>query len=77
MRFALTRCFFRLQVDSGAVVCADAEIRGEVVIGAGSVVQPGAKLLAIGGPIVLGKNVVVDERAELVNRKDGAVLSIG
>lgn len=66
-----------MQIDAGAVVCADAELRGEVVIGAGSVVQPGAKLLALGGPIVLGKNVVIEERAELVNRRDGAVLSVG
>ena len=38
-----------LSIAHGALVSADTEIEGDVSIGAGAIVQPGCKLLALAG----------------------------
>ena len=57
----------RLEIWKGAVVCVDATIEGDVVIGAGTVVHPGARILALSGPIVIGENNIIEETAVIKN----------
>ncbi|XP_065841673.1 dynactin subunit 6-like [Oscarella lobularis] len=56
-------------VAQGAVVCAEAEIKGDVTIGTGTVVHPKARILAEGGPIVIGENNLIEEQTVIRNRK--------
>ena len=65
---SLTSISTRLSAHPSALICLDTDIRGEVTVGAGSVVHPRAAILAVGGPIVIGRNFVLEETAVLVNR---------
>ena len=53
---------------SKALVCQDADLRGDITIGEGSVIHPKCSILAMGGPIVIGKECLVEETAVIVNR---------
>ncbi|ODN04875.1 Dynactin subunit 6 [Orchesella cincta] len=57
-----------LQITVGAVVCVEAEIRGDVRIGTKTIVHPCAKILATGGPIVIGDANIVEELATIENK---------
>ncbi|CDW54810.1 Dynactin subunit 6 [Trichuris trichiura] len=46
-------------------------------VGPGTVVQSFAKILALGGPIVIGKDNVIEEFACIVNKRRDATMSIG
>eukprot|EP00698_Gefionella_okellyi_P019429 TRINITY_DN5952_c0_g1_i1.p1 TRINITY_DN5952_c0_g1~~TRINITY_DN5952_c0_g1_i1.p1 ORF type:complete len:180 (-),score=29.72 TRINITY_DN5952_c0_g1_i1:306-797(-) len=59
-----------------AIVCLDAEVSGNVVIGDGCMIQPRASIIASGGAIVLGCGNIVEERALLATSED-FVLKIG
>lgn len=62
-------CNFRnLQITHGAVVCVEAEIKGEVKIGTRTIVHPCAKILATGGPIVIGDANIIEELATIENK---------
>ena len=56
----------KLTISATAVVCADAVLEGDVTIGDETVVQPGAVIRALGGPIVIGQRNIVEERATIV-----------
>lgn len=56
----------KLTISPTAVVCADAVLEGDVTIGDETVVQPGAVIRALGGPIVIGQRNIVEERATIV-----------
>ncbi|TDL23071.1 trimeric LpxA-like protein [Rickenella mellea] len=56
-------------IHSKAVVCQDVELKGDITIGAGTVVHPKAAIYAIAGPIVIGQNCIIEEGAILVNRR--------
>lgn len=51
-----------------AVVCSEATIRGDVSIGEGTIVHPGATILGETGPIVIGDNNIIEEFACIANR---------
>lgn len=53
------------QVDPDAYVAPTAVLSGEVRIGSGSCVLPGAVVSADGGPVVIGANCVIMEHAVL------------
>ena len=57
-----------LYITPGAVVCVEAEVRGEVRIGTRSVVHPCAKILATNGPIVMGESNIVEELVVIENK---------
>jgi dynactin-6 len=59
-----------------AIVCQDANIVGEVTIDEGTVVHPRCNILAENGPIVIGKNNIIDEQVTIKNVED-KVLTIG
>lgn len=58
----------RITAHSTALICQDTDLRGEITIGQGTVIHPKAAILAIGGPVIIGNNCVVEETAVIVNR---------
>ncbi|KPV75378.1 uncharacterized protein RHOBADRAFT_48422 [Rhodotorula graminis WP1] len=56
------------KVGSRTVVVADCDLRGDITIGSGTVLHPRCTILAVGGPIILGSNNIVEENAVIVNR---------
>ena len=66
-----------IKIWPGAVVADDCKIEGEVEIGEGTVVHPGASILALAGPVVIGKQNIVEARCVIKNCNPGSVLSIG
>ncbi|GAA5910791.1 uncharacterized protein JCM6883_000317 [Sporobolomyces salmoneus] len=50
------------------VIVADCDLRGEITIGSGTVLQPRCTLLALSGSIILGSNNIIEENVVIVNR---------
>lgn len=57
----------RAKIAAGAVVCVESEIRGDVTIGARTVVHPKARIIAEAGPIVIGEGNLIEEQALIIN----------
>ncbi|KAJ2778347.1 hypothetical protein H4R18_004652 [Coemansia javaensis] len=66
----------RLRLAVDALVCKNAAIEGDVQVGSGTVVHVGASIIARNGPIIIGSNNIVSERAAIVNH-GAAPLVIG
>lgn len=58
-----------VKISPGAVVCVEAEIRGDVTIGARTVVHPRACIIAEAGPIVIGESNLIEEQVLIINKK--------
>jgi len=56
-----------LQIGAGAIVCQEANLAGEITIGEGTVVHPKANIFAEAGPIIFGKNNIIEEQATIRN----------
>uniref|UniRef100_A0A667Y4N5 Dynactin subunit 6 n=1 Tax=Myripristis murdjan TaxID=586833 RepID=A0A667Y4N5_9TELE len=56
-----------VKIAAGAVVCVESEIRGDVTIGARTVVHPKARIIAEAGPIVIGEGNLIEEQALIIN----------
>ncbi|XP_077996578.1 dynactin subunit 6-like [Glandiceps talaboti] len=61
-----------VKIGAGAVVCVEAEIRGDVTIGPRTVIHPKARIVAEGGPIIIGECNLIEEQAFIINPKVGA-----
>ncbi|KAM8881233.1 dynactin subunit 6-like isoform 2-T2 [Synchiropus picturatus] len=57
-----------VKLAAGAVVCVESEIRGDVTIGARTVVHPKARIIAEAGPIIIGESNLIEEQALIINR---------
>ncbi|UYV69131.1 hypothetical protein LAZ67_6002522 [Cordylochernes scorpioides] len=61
-----------VKISSGAFVCKDCEIVGEVsdceCPGHRTVIHPKVRLIAEAGPIIIGDNNLIEERVEIVNK---------
>ncbi|XP_016375801.1 dynactin subunit 6-like [Sinocyclocheilus rhinocerous] len=57
-----------VKIAAGAVVCVESDIRGDVTIGARTVVHPKARIIAEAGPIVIGEGNLIEEQALIINR---------
>ncbi|PWN42477.1 hypothetical protein IE81DRAFT_124391 [Ceraceosorus guamensis] len=66
----------KLTVGSRVTIAADAELRGTISIGSGSVVHPRCTVLALSGAIVMGSNIIIEETCVIVNRS-GRTMKIG
>ncbi|KAJ8000545.1 hypothetical protein DPEC_G00181220 [Dallia pectoralis] len=55
------------KIAAGAVVCVESEIKGDVTIGARTVVHPKACIIAEAGPIVIGEGNLIEEQAVIIN----------
>ncbi|KAI0785364.1 trimeric LpxA-like protein [Irpex lacteus] len=58
----------KFTVHSKAVVCQDVDLKGDITIGAGTIVHPKATIFAAGGPIVIGQGCIIEENAIILNR---------
>ncbi|CAM0139435.1 unnamed protein product [Umbelopsis sp. WA50703] len=66
----------KVKVGAKSVVCQEAELRGEITIGNGSmffcgpgtVLHPRCRVVAESGPIVIGANNIVEENAIIFNK---------
>ncbi|GAA5844389.1 hypothetical protein JCM3766R1_006377 [Sporobolomyces carnicolor] len=56
------------KIGSKCLILADCDMRGDISIGDGCVIQPRCTLLALSGPIVLGTDNVLEENVVIVNR---------
>ena len=56
-----------IKIMPGAVVCAEAELVGDITIGTRTVIHPKARILAIGGPIVIGEGNLIEELVTIFN----------
>ena len=56
-----------VKIMPGAVVCAEAELVGDVTIGTRTVIHPKARILAIGGSIVIGEGNLIEELVTICN----------
>lgn len=57
-----------VKIGSDCVVCEQAEIKGDVTIGNGTIVHPKARIIAEAGPIILGDGNLIEEKAVIWNR---------
>ncbi|PWN96927.1 trimeric LpxA-like protein [Tilletiopsis washingtonensis] len=64
----------KLTVGSKVVIAADAELRGTITIGNGCVLHPRASIVALGGPVHLGADCIVEENVRIVNRRSEALM---
>ncbi|KAI9222132.1 trimeric LpxA-like protein [Blastocladiella britannica] len=50
------------------IVCQDAELRGAITLGVGTVIHPKAKIISTaGGPILIGRNNIIEEGVTIIN----------
>ena len=71
---AITCFVFRLKMSSvslssGAVVCSECRIEGDVSIGSKTVIHPKAEIIAEAGPIIIGENNLIEERTRIINKR--------
>jgi len=65
-----------LQIATGAVVCVEADVQGDVKFGTRTIVHPCAKILATNGPIIIGEANIFEEQV-LIENKSTDTLVIG
>ena len=58
------------KIGVGSIVCKEAEIRGEVIIGSKTVIHPKARILALRGPIRIGDGNLIEEQTCIINQGD-------
>lgn len=58
-----------LTVGTRVVIAQDADLRGDISVGSGSVIHPKATVLALQGPISIGSDCIIEETAVIVNRR--------
>ena len=58
----------KIIIGKDAVVCKEATLKGDITIGAGTVVHPKAFIHAEAGPIVIGEKNIVEEQVVIHNR---------
>eukprot|EP00116_Pleurobrachia_bachei_P019448 sb/3479710/ len=59
-----------LKIARGAVVCAEADLRGDVTVGTNTIIHPKVRIFAYGGPIVIGEGCLIEEQTVIINRGD-------
>lgn len=58
-----------LSIAPGAIVCNGAEFRGQVSIGARTVIHPRVRIIAEAGPIIIGENNLLEEQTQIINSR--------
>ncbi|XP_012234195.1 dynactin subunit 6 [Linepithema humile] len=57
-----------LKIAPGAVVCEESILKGDITIGAKTIIHPRACILAEAGPIIIGEGNIIEEMATIANR---------
>ena len=60
-------CQNKITIAKSAVVCKGCVLKGNISIGAGTVIHPGCQILALGGPIQIGANNLIEEQVSIIN----------
>eukprot|EP00049_Salpingoeca_infusionum_P004672 m.82264 g.82264 ORF g.82264 m.82264 type:complete len:146 (-) comp12682_c0_seq1:400-837(-) len=66
-----------VKLDPSAIVCQNAILEGEITIEAGTIVHPCAVIRATAGPILIGKDNMIEDRAVIENTEEGVMMVIG
>ncbi|GAA6022534.1 hypothetical protein JCM10207_006578 [Rhodosporidiobolus poonsookiae] len=56
------------KVGTKTVVVEQCDLRGDITIGSGTILQPRCTIVAAAGPIIFGQNNIVEETVVIVNR---------
>nr|CAG4643614.1 EOG090X0I48 [Ilyocryptus agilis] len=66
------------KIASGAIVCCECELEGDVIIGSRTVIHPRARIIASAGPIIIGENNIIEEQVQILNiGNEPATMTIG
>lgn len=57
-----------LKIATGAVICDESILKGDITIGSKTVVHPRASIIAEAGPIFIGEGNIIEEMATIINR---------
>ncbi|XP_066142599.1 dynactin subunit 6 [Euwallacea fornicatus] len=57
-----------IKIFPGALVCEESKLRGDITIGAGTIIHPSVTILAEAGPIIIGENCLIEEQAKIIHR---------
>ncbi|XP_026294239.1 dynactin subunit 6 [Frankliniella occidentalis] len=57
-----------LKIALHAIVCHESKLRGDITIGAHTIVHPRATIIAEAGPIIIGESNIIEEQAHIINR---------
>ncbi|XP_011494591.1 PREDICTED: dynactin subunit 6 isoform X1 [Ceratosolen solmsi marchali] len=57
-----------IKIGSGALVCEEAILKGDITIGSHTVVHPRASIIAEAGPIIIGEGNIIEEMSTIINR---------
>lgn len=49
-------------------MCEECKLRGDITIGAGTIIHPSAKIVAEAGPIIIGDCCLIEEQVEIMHR---------
>lgn len=60
---------YSLKIAPGAVVCEESILKGDISIGAKTIIHPRACILAEAGPIIIGEGNIIEEMATITNRQ--------
>lgn len=67
----------KIKITPGAVVCQEAELKGDITIAAKTVVHPKARIFAEQGPIVIGEGNLIEEQTLIWNSTPRKTMVIG
>lgn len=59
---------FSIKIVSGALVCLDCTLRGDITIGAGTIIHPNVTISAEAGPIIIGESCLIEEQTKIYHR---------
>jgi len=62
-----------LTVHPTCLVAQDSDLRGQITLGAHTIIHPKASIQALGGPIIIGQKCMVEEGTKIVNRGGNAM----
>ncbi|XP_078049823.1 dynactin subunit 6 [Augochlora pura] len=57
-----------LKISTGALVCEESILKGDITIGPKTVVHPKASIIAEAGPIIIGEGNIIEEMATIINK---------
>ncbi|KAF8763238.1 dynactin subunit 6-like [Argiope bruennichi] len=58
----------KIIIGPGAIVCKESELVGEITIGGRTVIHPKARIIAEGGPIIIGESNLIEEQVQIINK---------
>ncbi|XP_017773705.1 PREDICTED: dynactin subunit 6 [Nicrophorus vespilloides] len=56
------------KISSGALVCGDNKMHGDITFGTNSIVHPSCTISAESGPIIFGDTCIIEEQAKIIHR---------